>query len=103
LLLIVLFVVSLIVALLLTVLFCVTLPPRAAAVVPVGASIIKPTHCPSTFTKTSKLSFAATCLPVKLKIVSLVVALPVVALPALVLLLTLALPEAAVLFRYWQY
>jgi len=74
-------------------------PPRAAALLPVGALTIMPTHLPMTFTKTSRASLPTTCLPVRLRTVRLVEVLPVVALPAVVLLVTSAVPVWAVKFK----
>src|SRR5690348_235574 len=54
-------------------------PPSAAAVAPFGAFIITPTHWPETFTKTSSELVPIICAPVRLKIVTLVLALPVLA------------------------
>src|SRR5579864_544207 len=78
------------------VLFWVMPPPSSAAVAPAGASIIRPTHLPSTFTNTNRLLAPTTCWPVRLKRVTFVEAFPVVALPPVVLSVTSAEPVLAV-------
>lgn len=72
-----------------------TPPPSEAAVVPAGAFMMSPYQVPSTFMKTSRLLLATTSLPVRLKTVRFVLADPEVALPAEVLSLTVALPVLA--------
>ena len=79
-----------------TALAVVIVPPRAPAVAPAGALNMRPYHVPRTFTKTSRAFLPMTELPVRLKVVMLVVPLPDVALPALVFLSTVALPLFAV-------
>lgn len=70
----------------------VTPLPSSAAVAPVGACTMAPTHLPKTFTNTSMSFEPMTLLPVRFKIVMLLRALPLVALPAVVLWLTVAWP-----------
>ena len=57
--------------------------PKLAEVVPAGALKIRPYHCPSTLTKTSKSLLPTICWLVRFNSVRVVVALPLVALPAL--------------------
>ena len=70
-----------------------------AVVVPAGASTIAPSHWPNTLTNTSRLLLATTSCPVRLNTVIFVADVPVVALPLLVLLVTVASPVVAVVDR----
>ena len=69
-------------------------PPTDAAVAP-GAFMIMPYHLPSTFTNTSRSFLPTISCPVRFSRVTLLKALPVVALPAVELLAIVALPVAA--------
>src|SRR5665647_1179547 len=74
------------------------MPPPSSAEVAPGALKIMPYHVPRTFTNTNRLLLPITVLPVKLKAVMFVDAAPVVALPAVVFLSTVAAPLDAVAF-----